>query len=101
MASVQAKGNRTDLVGQWGCSSFEHFARDFRDSVLGPGASGGITSGRCPVLAVPSGFTASGMPSGVQIVGQPFDDLTVLRVGATLGRARSWLDWGRRRPALG
>ena len=56
---------------------------------------------RCPVLAVPSGFTASGMPSGIQVVGRPFDDLTVFRVGAALGRTRSWLDWGRRRPALG
>jgi aspartyl-tRNA(Asn)/glutamyl-tRNA(Gln) amidotransferase subunit A len=55
---------------------------------------------RCPVLDVPSGFTASGMPSGIQIVGRPFDDLTVFRVGAALGRTRSWLDWGRRRPAL-
>jgi len=56
---------------------------------------------RCPVLAVPSGFTASGMPSGIQIVGRPFDDLTVFRVGAALERTRSWLDWGRQRPALG
>ena len=47
---------------------------------------------RCPVLAVPSGFTASGMPSGIQIVGRPFDDLTVFRIGAALGRTRSWLD---------
>ena len=56
---------------------------------------------RCPVLAVPSGFTASGMPSGIQIAGRPFDDLTVFRVGAALERTRSWLDWSRQRPPLG
>jgi aspartyl-tRNA(Asn)/glutamyl-tRNA(Gln) amidotransferase subunit A len=41
------------------------------------------------------------MPSGIQIAGRPFDDLTVFRVGAALERTRSWLDWGQRRPALG
>jgi len=56
---------------------------------------------RCPVLAVPSGSTASGMPSGIQIVGRPFDDITVFRIGATLERARPWLDWSQRRPELG
>jgi len=56
---------------------------------------------RCPVLAVPSGFTPSGMPSGIQIVGRPFDDITVFRVGAALERVRPWLDWSRQRPALG
>jgi len=55
---------------------------------------------RCPVLAVPSGFTASGMPSGIQIVGRPFDDVTVFRIGAALSRCRPWLDWSRQRPAL-
>ena len=35
------------------------------------------------------------------IVGRPFDDITVFRIGAALGHTRSWLDWGRRQPALG
>ena len=35
------------------------------------------------------------------ILGRPFDDITVFRVGAALGRTRSWLDWSRQRPALG
>jgi Asp-tRNA(Asn)/Glu-tRNA(Gln) amidotransferase A subunit family amidase len=56
---------------------------------------------RCPVLAVPSGFTDSEMPTGIQIVGRPFDDVAVFRVGAALARTRPWLDWSRRRPALG
>ena len=56
---------------------------------------------RCPVLAVPSGFTGSEMPTGIQVVGRPFDDVTVFRVGSALARTRPWLDWSRQRPALG
>ncbi|WP_137389837.1 amidase [Rhodoligotrophos defluvii] len=36
---------------------------------------------QCPVLSVPSGFTADGLPSGLQIVGRRFADLSVLRIG--------------------
>ena len=39
---------------------------------------------RCPVLAVPSGFADNGVPTGVQIVGRTYDDLTAFRVGAAL-----------------
>lgn len=39
---------------------------------------------RCPVLAVPSGMADCGVPTGVQIVGHPFDDAAVFRVGAAL-----------------
>lgn len=34
-----------------------------------------------PVLSVPFGFTAAGLPLGVQIAGRAFDESTVLRVG--------------------
>ena len=44
----------------------------------------------CPVLAVPSGFTSNGVPSGVQIVGRTYDDIAVFRVGAAIERARPW-----------
>lgn len=37
---------------------------------------------RLPVLAVPSGMGDAGVPTGVQIVGHPYDDDTVFRVGA-------------------
>lgn len=45
---------------------------------------------RCPVLAVPSGIAATGVPTGVQIVGRSYDDATVFRVGAALERVRPW-----------
>ena len=45
---------------------------------------------RCPVLAVPSGTTSSGMPTGIQIVGPPFDDIMVFRIGLALEAIRPW-----------
>lgn len=45
---------------------------------------------RCPVLAVPSGLANVGIPTGVQIVGHPYDDDTVFRIGATIEESRPW-----------
>lgn len=39
---------------------------------------------RCPVLSVPSGLAASGVPTGVQIVGRTFDDPTVFQLATAL-----------------
>jgi len=39
---------------------------------------------RHPVLAMPSGLTGSGVPSGLQVVGPTYQDLDVLRIGASL-----------------
>lgn len=43
---------------------------------------------RCPVMSVPSGFASNGVPTGVQIVGRSFDDVSVFRVAADLERVR-------------
>ncbi len=48
---------------------------------------------RCPVLAVPSGFGGRNAPTGVQIVGRTYDDLTVFRLGAALEAVRPWNRW--------
>jgi len=53
---------------------------------------------RCPVLNVPSGFADNGVPTGIQIVGRTYDDLTPFRIGAACERARPWLDVLERRP---
>ncbi len=45
---------------------------------------------RCPVLAVPSGFGSRNAPTGVQIAGRTYDDMTVFRVGAALEAVRPW-----------
>jgi aspartyl-tRNA(Asn)/glutamyl-tRNA(Gln) amidotransferase subunit A len=48
-----------------------------------------------PVASVPCGFTAEGLPIGMQIIGRPFDEATVLRVAAAYQRIT---DWHTRRP---
>jgi len=45
---------------------------------------------RCPVLCVPAGRAASGVPIGVQIAGRTMDDPTVFRIGAALEAVRPW-----------
>jgi Asp-tRNA(Asn)/Glu-tRNA(Gln) amidotransferase A subunit family amidase len=45
---------------------------------------------RCPVLSVPSGVASNGVPTGVQLVGRTYDDVTVFRAGAALERERPW-----------
>ncbi len=50
-----------------------------------------------PALSVPCGFTSGGLPIGLQIVGKPFADATVLRAGHAYQQAT---DWHLRRPVL-
>jgi amidase len=50
-----------------------------------------------PAVAVPCGFTAHGLPIGLQIVGRPRRDLDVLRLAYAFEKATGH---GRRRPAL-
>jgi aspartyl-tRNA(Asn)/glutamyl-tRNA(Gln) amidotransferase subunit A len=58
-------------------------------------------AGRCPVLAVPSGWAADGVPTGVQLVGRTYDDDTVFHAGAALERAGFGFGGdARRRPSL-
>ena len=45
---------------------------------------------KLPALSVPSGFSGQGLPTGLQIVGRRFDDLTALRIGAALEKVRPW-----------
>jgi aspartyl-tRNA(Asn)/glutamyl-tRNA(Gln) amidotransferase subunit A len=40
-----------------------------------------------PSLAIPSGFTKSGLPVGMQLIGRSFDEATLLRIGAAFQRA--------------
>jgi Asp-tRNA(Asn)/Glu-tRNA(Gln) amidotransferase A subunit family amidase len=50
-----------------------------------------------PVMSVPSGFALTGVPTGIQIVGRSYDDLSVFRIARTLELAASW---GTRVPRL-
>ena len=51
-----------------------------------------------PALSLPCGFTANGLPIGLQIVGRPFDEATILRAAHAYEQAT---DWHTRRPVLG
>jgi aspartyl-tRNA(Asn)/glutamyl-tRNA(Gln) amidotransferase subunit A len=50
-----------------------------------------------PVVALPNGFGRNGLPLGMQIVGRPFEESTILRIGHAYERAT---EWHRRRPQL-
>jgi Asp-tRNA(Asn)/Glu-tRNA(Gln) amidotransferase A subunit family amidase len=43
-----------------------------------------------PVLALPNGFGGNGLPLGMQILGRPFGEETMLRVGHAYERATEW-----------
>ena len=43
-----------------------------------------------PVLALPNGFGRNGLPLGMQIVGRPFGEETILKVGHAYERATEW-----------
>ncbi len=43
-----------------------------------------------PAISVPCGFSATGMPMGLQIVGKPFDEETVLRVAHAYEQNTDW-----------
>ena len=50
----------------------------------------------CPAATVPSGFAAAGVPTGMQIVGRTYDDLSVFRAAADYERAGPGAAAGRR-----
>jgi aspartyl-tRNA(Asn)/glutamyl-tRNA(Gln) amidotransferase subunit A len=50
-----------------------------------------------PVCSVPCGLTGEGLPIGMQLVGRPFDEATVLRVADAWQRLS---DWHARRPVV-
>ncbi len=43
-----------------------------------------------PALSVPCGFSSAGLPLAFQIVGRPFDEATVLKVGDAYEQAAAW-----------
>ncbi len=54
-----------------------------------------VSATGCPALSVPAGFTAGGLPVGVQIVGPHLADFAVLQAGHAFEQATQA---GRRRP---
>ena len=50
-----------------------------------------------PALSLPCGFDRTGLPIGMQIIGRPFEEAAVLRLGHAFEQAT---DWHRRRPEI-
>ena len=50
-----------------------------------------------PIISVPCGFTSNGLPIGIQIVGRPNDEVTILRLAYAYEQAT---DWHKREPDL-
>jgi Asp-tRNA(Asn)/Glu-tRNA(Gln) amidotransferase A subunit family amidase len=46
---------------------------------------------QCPVASVPSGFASSGVPTGLQIVGRTYDDVSVLQAAKAYEAANPWI----------
>jgi amidase len=45
---------------------------------------------KCPAMSVPSGLASNGVPTGLQIVGRTYDDLTVFRAAAAFEAERGF-----------
>jgi aspartyl-tRNA(Asn)/glutamyl-tRNA(Gln) amidotransferase subunit A len=77
-------------------ASFRGYDPDGR--LTGPSYTGFWNMTGNPAMSVPGGFSRGGLPIGVQIVGRPFDEGTVLAVGDAYQQVTDWHE--RRPPAL-
>ena len=50
-----------------------------------------------PAAVVPWGLDGDGVPTSIQLVGRPFDEATLLSLGAQIEKARPW---AQRRPPV-
>jgi amidase len=71
---AEIAGRRMDTYHRW------------MEVVIGPSMAG------LPVAAMPAGFGPQGLPAGIQIIGRPRADRTVLELAMAYERATDWLD---------
>ena len=43
-----------------------------------------------PAISVPSGFNSEKLPIGLQLIGKPFDEISVLSAGAVIEESRGF-----------
>ena len=55
---------------------------------------------RCPVMSVPSGKASNGVPTGLQIVGRTFDDVSVFRAAKAFEETQSGYGDAGHRPGI-
>ncbi len=64
--------------------------RAWRDAMLAVGNGAGL-----PAISVPSGFSAEGLPTGIQLMGRAYEENAILSVARAY---QSLTDWHRRHP---
>lgn len=83
-AGAPGEASRMDAIPKWDLFDKPNFTMPFNVSGY-------------PAMSVCSGFGLGGLPVSAQIVGKPFQDAMVLRVGDAFEKAT---DWRSRRPAM-
>ena len=58
-----------------------------------------VTMSGCPALAAPAGFSADGLPMGIQIVGPNHAELACLQLAYAYDQASGWV--AKRPPPMG
>ena len=74
-------------------TEFHAFNNNYAGNPLSPSLNFTLFGG--PAISVPAGFTANGLPVGVQIVGRPRADWSVLQIAHAFEQATGH---GKRRP---
>ena len=55
---------------------------------------------RLPVLSIPSGLANNGIPTGIQIVGKPYEDIGVFQAGYHLEQIEPWFKTNKYKPNI-
>lgn len=63
---------------------------DMDRRILGPSFTGQWNFAGLPAVAVPCGFSSSGLPLSMQLVGRPFEEAMVLRAADAYQRSSDW-----------
>ena len=71
-------------------AAFEGY--DGASTVRGPSFTAPFNVTGLPAISIPCGFTASGLPVGMQIVGKPFDEPTVIQAAYTYQQHARWFE---------